>query len=107
MPFLGVDDLARRAATALHLGSEIAARRLLAQVSRVKRSIPEDAAIEFLNVVRPVSARQDALDDAREVAALQSRTEDAEPVKLEREELDVFDDPDDLAEFDPENRRPQ
>ncbi len=59
MQLLGLEDLARRAANSLDLGSEIAARRLFAQVSGVTRSAPEDAAQEFLQVIKRVSAQQD------------------------------------------------
>jgi len=105
MQLLGLEDLSRRAAGALDLSSEIAARRLFAQVSGVTRSVPEDAALDFLNVVRRVSARQDAIDEAREVAALPARrTEEVEPTIIERApEDDEFDD-DALREFDAENR---
>jgi len=55
---------------ALDHGSEIAARLLFDQVFRVMRSIPEDAAMDFLAVVCRVSARQDAFDEAATIEAL-------------------------------------
>lgn len=72
----------------------------------VTRTEPENQGAEFLAVVRSVLARQDELRG--EPATLRGLSapcsEDAEPVILERAEPDVFDDPEDLAEFDREVR---
>lgn len=106
MQLLQLDDMARRAASALDLGAEATARRLFAQVSGVTRTVPEDAAMEFLAVVKRVSARQDAeLAEATTFDDLPvpSQREEVQPVILERDEPDPLDDPDDLAEFDREN----
>lgn len=60
LQFHALEDLARRAAPSLDLRSEIAPRRLLAQVSGVTRTEPEDLQQEFLGVVRKITAIQDA-----------------------------------------------
>ncbi len=59
LQYHALEDLARRAALALDLRSEIAARRLLAQVSGVTRTEPENAEQDFINVVRRVVQIQD------------------------------------------------
>jgi len=59
LQYHALEDLSRRAAAALDLRSEIAARRLLAQVSGVTRTEPEDLQSEFLGVVRKIAAFQD------------------------------------------------
>jgi hypothetical protein len=72
------------------------------------RSVPEDAAQDFLAVVRRVSARQDAelLAEPTTVEALPAasrRTEEVEPMVLERAPEDDEFDADALADFDREN----
>jgi hypothetical protein len=70
--------------------------------------VPEDAAQDFLAVVRRVSARHDAelLAEPRAVEALPAarrRTEEVEPMVLERAPEDDEFDADALADFDREN----
>lgn len=108
MQLLGLADLARRSASSLDLSSEIAARRLYAQVSGVTRSIPEDSAVEFLQVVKRVAARQDAeqLAEPRHVEALPAarrRTEEVQAEVLDPAPEDDDWDAEALREFDREN----
>jgi hypothetical protein len=98
LQFHALEDLARRAASSLDLRSEIAARRLLAQVSGVTRTAPEDLQQEFLGVVRKIAAIQ----DARPVLALPAPRSEAGPRVIEAEVMGD-DDGEALADFDREN----
>lgn len=94
-------DLARRCAQSLSLRDEIAARRLLAQVSGTTRGVVEDAMSEFIGVVRSVSQRRDELPAPTRVAL-----PSAEPEALAPEPYDDGAEDDDgeaLRAFDREN----
>lgn len=101
LQFHALEDLARRAANSLNLSAEIAARRLLAQVSGVTRTEPDNEALDFLNVVRRVTQIQ----DSRPLPALPPSIRplpDNLPEGASLREA-VEDDEDALAEYDLEN----
>ena len=99
LQFHALEELARRAASSLDLCSEIAARRLLAQVSGVTRTAPEDLQQEFLGVVRKIAAIQ----DARTVHLLPAPPAVRKPRVIEAEVARDDDDGEALADFDRES----
>jgi len=110
LQYASLEDGVRRAQHSMDLRSELSFRKLQAQVLGLTRGDGvENTAVEFMSVVRRVATRQDEeqLAEPRQVEALPAanrRSEEVEPMVLERAQEDPLDDPDDLAEFDRENR---
>lgn len=100
-----LQSLVDRARESMHTGDELRALRELARVQGLTRTEPEDRGAEFLNIVRSVSGKQDALRlvpaaaDALGIDPedLQEEVSDAEDVQYrllparESEALDSFD----------------
>lgn len=94
-----LEDIARRASQGMDIKSEIAARKLIASVSGVTRSEPDDAMRDFLAVVRSVSAKRERLGEARRPALPPA----LEPEPLDPEPEDDEDDREALGAYDREN----
>ncbi len=110
LQYASLEDGVRRAQHSMDLRSELSFRKLQAQVLGLTRGDGiENTAVEFMSVVKRVSARQDAelMEAPRSVEALPAanrRTEEVEPMVLEPAPEDDEFDSDALAEFDAENR---
>jgi hypothetical protein len=109
LQYASLEDGVRRAQQSMDLRSELAFRGLQAKVLGLTRGEgAENTAVEFLSVVKRVSARQDAdlLEaprDAGMVLPLESQREEVQPTTIGRSAEHDPDDEDALADFDREN----
>ena len=106
LQYASLEDGVRRAQAAMDLRSELSFRKLQAMVLGLTRSEPENQAAEFLSVVRRVSQQQDREQLASPVVESlppAGKSENVDPVVLEREPDSDPDDDEAIVEFDREN----
>lgn len=102
-----LENFLSRARETMNMDDEMKALKELAKIQGLTRTAPEDQAAEFLEVIRRVSAKQDAAQElpTRTVKVLElHRGEEAKPLEIEATPYDP-DDEEALAEFDRENER--
>lgn len=99
-----LENFLARSKETMDMDGEMKALKELAKIQGLTRVSPEDAAADFLDVVRRVSARQDIekLDTETRLLVQGKAKEEPHRVVLEPEEDDDYDD-EALAEFDREN----